>query len=108
MDITEIIIAVIGLLGTIITAILVPYIKGKLNADRQRELARWVKIAVAAAEQLFAGSNMGQEKRAYVLKWLADNGYNVDDSRILSEVELLIEAFVSGLNGKSPKNDMIF
>lgn len=100
MDLTEIIIAIIGLLGTIITVVAVPLIKGKTTEAQQKELAKWVKIAVSAAEQIFTGTELGKEKREYVLKWLEDNGYKLDDVKILSEVELLIEAFVSEMNNE--------
>lgn len=101
MDITQIILAVIGLIGTIIIAVAVPYIKGKTTEQQQQELAKWVKIAVSAAEQIFTGTELGEEKMKYVLDWLSANGFNLDDAKVAAEVKLLIESFVAEMNGKT-------
>ena len=52
-DITPIIEAVAALIAALITAFLVPYIKSKTTAEQQKEINAWVKIAVAAAEQIY-------------------------------------------------------
>ena len=48
-DITPIVQAVLTLIGVIITAVIVPWIKSKTNEQQQEEIKQWVKIAVAAA-----------------------------------------------------------
>lgn len=69
IDITAVIAAVIGLLGTIITAFAVPYIKTKLTAEQFTYLDGIIKTAVYAAEVLFSGSGRGEEKLNYVLDY---------------------------------------
>lgn len=101
MDITEILLAIIGLIGTIITAVAVPLIRQKLTTEQQAELAKWVRIAVSAAEQIFTGTELGKEKMKYVLDWLAANGVKMDDTKVAAEVKLLIEAFVAEMNCKA-------
>ena len=93
-DITPIIEAVAALICAIISAILVPYIRSKTTKEQQNEILQWVKIAVAAAEQLFTGSGRGEEKKAYVLDWLTSHGLRVDEGRL----DALIEAAVYALN----------
>lgn len=94
MDITTIIEAVFALVAAVITAIVIPYIKSRTTAQQQAEINAWVKIAVAAAEQIYTGSGRGEEKKAYVLNWLAEHGITMDDDRI----NALIEAAVYDLN----------
>lgn len=94
MDITIIIEAVFALVAAVITAIVIPYIKSKTTAQQQAEINAWVKIAVAAAEQIYTGSGRGEEKKAYVLNWLAEHGVTLDEERI----NALIEAAVYDLN----------
>lgn len=94
MDITTIIEAVFALVAAVITAIVIPYIKSKTTAQQQAEINAWVKIAVAAAEQIYTGSGRGEEKKAYVLNWLAEHGVTLDEERI----NALIEAAVYDLN----------
>ena len=92
-DITVIIEAVFALLAAIITAIVIPYIKSKTTASQQAEINAWVKIAVTAAEQIYAGSGRGEEKKAYVLNWLQEHGITVDAEKL----DALIEAAVYDL-----------
>lgn len=94
MDITTIIEAVFALAAAVITAIVIPYIKSRTTAQQQAEINAWVKIAVAAAEQIYTGSGRGEEKKAYVLNWLAEHGITMDKDRI----NALIEAAVYDLN----------
>lgn len=94
MDITTIIEAVFALAASVITAIVIPYIKSRTTAQQQAEINAWVKIAVAAAEQIYTGSGRGEEKKAYVLNWLAEHGITMDEERI----NALIEAAVYDLN----------
>ena len=103
-DITPIIEAVAALIAALITAFLVPYIKSKTTAEQQKEINAWVKIAVAAAEQIYTGSGRGEEKKAYVLNWLAEEksyvnygiyAYLVNN---LDQIDALIEAAVYELN----------
>lgn len=94
MDITIIIEAVFALVAAVITAIVIPYIKSRTTAQQQAEINAWVKIAVAAAEQIYTGSGRGEEKKAYVLNWLAEHGVTLDEERI----NALVEAAVYDLN----------
>lgn len=93
-DITPIIEAAGVLLATVITCVLVPYIKSRTTSDQQKEINAWVKIAVAAAEQIFNGSGRGEEKKAYVIAWLKEHGIKVNEA----ELDALIEAAVFELN----------
>lgn len=87
-DITPIIEAVFALIAVAITAIVIPYIKSRTTAQQQAEINAWVKIAVAAAEQIYKGSGRGAEKKEYVLTWLQERGITVDESKL----DVLIEA----------------
>jgi len=94
IDLTPIINAVIAIAAAVATAFLIPWIRSKTTEGQRKELAAWIKIGVAAAEQLYAGQGRGEEKKAYVLKFLADNGYSVD----LESINAMIEAAVQQLN----------
>ena len=94
IDITQIVVAVIGLLSVIVTTVVVPLLKKKLGAEKMSELQKWVEIAVHAAEQIITGTGMGQKKKEYVLEFLKQKGYDVDDEA----VENAIEAAVFDMN----------
>lgn len=89
-DITQIILAALMLLGTLVTGVLVPWIRAKTTAAQQEQLKAWVKIAVAAAEQLYSGGGRGEEKKQYVVSWLKQRGVVFD----LPTIDAAIEAAV--------------
>lgn len=93
-DITPVIEAAAALIAALITAFLIPYIKSKTTAQQQAEINQWVKIAVAAAEQIYIGSGRGEEKKKYVLEWLHAHGITLDTAKI----DAMIEAAVYELN----------
>lgn len=93
MDITKIIVAVIGLLSTLLTVFLAPYLKTKLDSEKLKKLGELAKTFVLAAEQLI-GKEKGAEKKAQVQDWLKEKGYDVS----LDEVNSAIEAAVKEMN----------
>lgn len=52
IDLTQIIVALIGVLGTIVTYFLIPYLKTKIDSERWEQLQKITFVAVSAAEQL--------------------------------------------------------
>ena len=99
-DITPILQAVFYLILAVIGVFVVPYIKSKTTVDQQHEIIAWVRIAVSAAEQIYKGVGRGEEKKEYVLDWLAEKGIKVD----ADEIDALIESAVFELNkDKEPK-----
>ena len=94
IDITPVINAVIALLAAGVSVFLIPWIKSKTTDAQRKELLEWVKIGVAAAEQLYKGQGRGEEKKKYVLEFLASMGFTVDEEAI----NAAIEAAVNQLN----------
>ena len=93
MDITKIVVALIGLLSTILTAFLAPYLKAKMDVEKVNKLGELAKRFVLAAEQLI-GKGEGEKKKAKVQDWLKEKGYDVS----LDEVDSAIEAAVKEMN----------
>lgn len=89
-DITTIIEAAFALIAVVITAIVIPYIKSKTTVAQQEQINSWVRIAVAAAEQIYIGSGRGVEKKAHVISFLKSKGITVD----AESVDLMIESAV--------------
>jgi hypothetical protein len=102
MNITPILNAVIALVAAVISAFLIPFIRSKVSAQRLATVAELVNFAVKAAEQIYAGSGRGEEKKAYVVNYLAEKGYVLDVSQVSTEINNLIESAVFGLGGEPP------
>ena len=92
IDLTQIILAIITLIGAIISRYLIPMLKDKLDERKYDIFNGLVRVGVFAAEQLFS-SEQGKEKKKYVLQLLKQNGYEVETSA----VDALIEATVKEL-----------
>ena len=77
-DVTQIILALIALCGALVTSVLVPWVKAKTTTAQQEQMGARVRIAVAAAEQIFAAGN-GAEKKKYVIRCLDERGIVFDE-----------------------------
>lgn len=95
IDLQPIVSALTALIAAVITTFLVPYIKGKISRQEYDRLMEAVRIAVAAAEQLFTSPQSGADKKQYVQEFLAAQGYDVSQQ----EIDTMIEATVSKING---------
>lgn len=90
IDITTLVNAVIALLAAIITTFVIPYIRSKTTENQRKTLMEWVKIAVKAAEQIYAGSGRGIEKKAYVLNFLHEKGISLDETSVEAAIEAAV------------------
>jgi len=93
IDITTVIEAVLALIGALITAFLIPWIKSRTNAEKLDRIELWVTVAVEAAEQIYTGSGKGAQKKAYVLEFLNSKGFDLD----WDEIDMMIESAVFNL-----------
>lgn len=93
-DITPIVEAIFALLAAVVAYILIPYIKSKTTEEQRQNINGWIKIAVAAAEQIYVGAGRGAEKKLYVLDFLESKGFKIDEN----SVDAMIEAAVLELN----------
>lgn len=90
VDLTQIIVAILTLAISMVSAFLIPYIKTKVTAEQFATIKLWVQVAVQAAEMLYVGSGRGEEKKQYVLDFLKSKGFTLN----MEEIENLIEAAV--------------
>lgn len=90
IDLTPVIEALIALFSAIVTLFILPklkeFISEKLSSEQREALRQWVKVAVAAAEQLY-GSKTGQQKKEYVISFLLSKGIVFDVDEVTAMVE---------------------
>lgn len=91
INLTDIIVAVIGLLGTIITAWVIPYIKSKTSAAQWNNISSWAKTGVEAAEVIVDGAGQGAKKKQqvydFIVKKCKDNNIDIDLDTINYAIE---------------------
>ena len=93
MDITQLVIGVIGICVLFVTMVILPLARAKFGNENVSEFLRWVKIGVQAAEQIYAITD-GEQKKMYVLEFLDSKGYDINED----EVDKAIEAAVLELH----------
>lgn len=94
IDYTAITLAIISVIGAILTKVLVPYLRSKIDEQKLSEIKFWVDIAVMAVEKAFETEpGMGEVKKYQVMDFIKKLNPPVTDEQL----ELLIDAVVEEL-----------
>ena len=104
MNLTQVIVALMGLATVLITTFLIPYIKTKTTKEQRETLITVIKTGVMAAEQIFTGTGLGEQKKAWVIQYLKDKGIKIDLDAIGTELNALIESAVYEMNNDKVAN----
>lgn len=95
IDWTQILLAVISLLGVIITGVLVPYIRTRTTEKQREDVEFWVGVAVMAAEKQFDIGGQGAEKKEQVRKFIADKNINISDEELDQLIDFTVERLIN-------------
>lgn len=94
MNITQILLGLILILGGVFALVILPYIKAHVSAQQLSMLAGIAQTVVFAAEKIF-GAKMGADKLAYALglakKLLEKKGLTFDEEVIRAAIEAQVE-----------------
>lgn len=98
-NITQIVLAIITILGTVLTAIMVPWIRSKKTKEELEEIFKWADIFVHFAEELYkATPKAGKEKHELVKEKLKEL-FGLDDE----QCDIIIKALVNKMNNAKKK-----
>ena len=81
IDITPIVNAALALIGAGVSVFLIPWLKKQTTEAQRKELTAWVKIGVAAAEQLYVGQG----------RFLKQKGFKVDEESVVNAIEAIVK-----------------
>ena len=87
MNWTEIILALIGLMGAILTGVLIPYLRTKMNEEQLKKAKDWLRVFCAAAETAF---EIGAAKKEWVLKKMSEIGIRMDAAQLDACLEAVV------------------
>ncbi len=91
IDMTQVVVAVIGLLSVIVTSVVVPLIKSKLTNSQWESICNYAYAGVQAAEILFNAQGKGDEKFAWVKDYIeqqcAAHGIKIDTDTVQIAIE---------------------
>lgn len=95
-DITPYVAGLLSLLALFISTWLIPMIKAKTTVAQQEVIQAGANIVVYAAEQLFKGTGLGQQKLAYALEHLQERlhkyGIKIDNEALRPYIEAAVKA----------------
>lgn len=90
----EVVLGIVSIIMTVLTGILIPYIKEKIGNEKLVKYEYWVSTAVKCAEMIFNEQGMGETKKEYVVNFLNEM-FNKNKIVITPEqIEILIESAV--------------
>lgn len=94
MNITQIILGLIFILGGVIGIFIIPYLKTHMTSEQITILTGIAQTVVYAAEKIF-GAKMGADKLAYALKvakdLLAKKGLSFDEDVVRAAIEAQVQ-----------------
>lgn len=85
--------AVVALVSVLISAVLIPYIKSKVDAEKLAKIEEYASTAIRCAEQIFTPEEW-LEKKEYVTSYVARKAQDIGIDMTSEDVELLVEGFV--------------
>ena len=94
MNITQIILGLIFILGGVVSLFVVPYLKTHMTAEQISILAGIAQTVVYAAEKIF-GAKMGEDKLAYAMslakKLLEKKNLSFDEDVVRAAIEAQVQ-----------------
>lgn len=96
VDLTDLINAVIALIGALLTWFFIPWLKARTTESERQNLENWARIAVAAAQQLYWQSD-GETRKQWVLDFLEERGFNIEDEKVSAAIEAAVMDLHRGL-----------
>lgn len=91
IDVTDIIVAVIGVIGAILTGIVFPLIKAKVTNEQWQTITSYAVAGVQAAEIIFNAQGQGEAKFEWVADYIeqrcADHNIKIDTDTIKVVIE---------------------
>lgn len=95
-SITTLVEAVCTILGILLTAYVIPWLKSKIGEDKYQKLIEFVKICVRAAEQLFPDGD-GTIKKSYVRGLVSNYAQSLAIGLNEAEIDAIIEGIVNSI-----------
>ena len=96
----SIVLALIPVIGAIVTAYVIPYLKNKIGSENLSNIDYWIRKSVEAAEVLFNTPKSGEQKKEYVIDFI-NKMFNSKKTVITEEqIEVLLEAAWKEMTGK--------
>ena len=92
----QIILALIGLLGTVLVYVVVPYFKSKTTKEQRDNIKFWTGIAVVAIEKYYEGkAGQGITKKQFVMDFIMDQGFDITEDQLSVLIDAVVEEIIN-------------
>ena len=96
IDYTAVILAIISVIGAILTKVLVPYLKSKIDEQKLSEIKFWVDIAVIAVEKAFETEpGMGEVKKYQVMDFIQKLNLPITEEQLEFLIDAVVEEIIN-------------
>lgn len=96
IDYTAVILAIISVIGAILTKVLVPYLKSKIDEQKLSEIKFWVDIAVIAVEKAFETEpGMGEVKKYQVMEFIQKLNLPITEEQLEFLIDAVVEEIIN-------------
>lgn len=92
MTLFQIIVALIPVIGLILTGYVVPFLKAKIDAQTLDTIKVWTERAVLAAEAIYKEVGAGKSKKEFVIEFLKEKFNKKKEILTDEQIDILIEA----------------
>ena len=82
----------------LVTRYVIPKIKEEIGTEKFNKIVEYVGYAVTAAEQIFVGTGLGEQKKEFVLNFINGELNKLNYSITEEELNILIESTVKSMN----------
>lgn len=86
--------AILTIISILITSVLIPFIKTKVDQNKLDKLQQYVEYAVRYAEQVYKPENW-KEKKAYVSDYILEKAQKIAPGLDEEDIDILIESVVN-------------
>lgn len=86
----KLIIAIIPVIGAVITGFLIPYLRSKIGNEKLTQYMSWAKSCVQFAEMIYS-EDKWREKKAYCVEFLSNE---IKGALTPEQIDVLIESAV--------------
>lgn len=105
IDLTQMVITIIGVAALVLTRYIVPLIKTQLGADKASEIAYWAGIAVTAVEEAArAGKIDKADKFGQVVAFLEGKGYSLDAVELSMVIDSAVWQLINQFKKEGEEN----
>lgn len=95
---TRVILAIIGVISTVVTGFLIPYLKSKTTKEQRDDIEYWTTVAIQAIEVYYRNNGEGKNgplKKEFVIKFMRSLGTKLSDDQLSALIDAVVDKVIN-------------